>query len=364
MPKIIDDAQITKVSSTLRWLGQMTLAVVTSLLDIGRLQILLIFWVSEPRLMVLQVLRMNGMPQVTTEVDGVLVRPLIEADAQIPLFQMHPSKSPGKDEQNAFIPGRLISYNAMIGFECLNAIKRHKKGRKGFLAYKTDVANTYDRVDWAFLKGMISNLGFHHSWIGLIMCCITTMSYAINVNGEIIGHIKPSWGLRQRDPLSTFLFLICAEGLTSLIKHEIILGSLSDISCGRRVVKVMKGFYYADGSLLDVEETKRNTFVHDHKLLPDNMVSPCALNYLWQYQDAQIGGCVTNGQSFSSSGSRSSLELIPGDVNLFVDVGLHEEDSKIGLGVVASGTTRKSFFASEFSHRQKYIYVADIVLPV
>ncbi|XP_060969810.1 uncharacterized protein LOC133037014 [Cannabis sativa] len=60
------------------------------------------------------------------------------------------------------------------------------------------------------------------------------MSYAININEDIIGHISPSRGLRQGDPLSPFLNLVCAEGLTSLIKRDIGRGTISRLQCGRR----------------------------------------------------------------------------------------------------------------------------------
>ena len=51
----------------------------------------------------------------------------------------------------------------------------------------------------------------------MIMDCITTVSYSIMVNGEHKGLIRPSRGLRQRDSLSHFLFLFCAEGLHALL---------------------------------------------------------------------------------------------------------------------------------------------------
>ena len=67
----------------------------------------------------------------------------------------------------------------------------------------------------------MEKLGFDVRWRKLTMQCVTFVTYSIKINGKPRGNITPSRGLQQEDPLSPYLFLLCAEGLSSLISQAV-----------------------------------------------------------------------------------------------------------------------------------------------
>ncbi|KAL0329500.1 UNVERIFIED_CONTAM: putative mitochondrial protein [Sesamum radiatum] len=132
--------------------------------------------------------------------------------------------------QSAFVPGRLITDNVLLAFETNHFLNTHSRGRKHFMNLKLDISKAYDRVEWSFLKRVLGKFGFPSPFIDLIMLCISSVSYSFVLSGSQFGSITPQRGLRQGDPLSPYLFLLCTESLSSLFREVADRGSVPGVA--------------------------------------------------------------------------------------------------------------------------------------
>ena len=105
----------------------------------------------------------------------------------------------------------------------------------------------------------MQKLGFHKQWISIVMQCVTSIKYAVRINGQPCHLIQPIRGLRQGDPLSPYLFLICAEGLSALLHqatHRKAIKGVAALTWGPRVSYL----FFANDSLVfgraSVNDTK------------------------------------------------------------------------------------------------------------
>ena len=113
---------------------------------------------------------------------------------------------------------------------------------------KLDICKAYDCVEWNFLQGIMIKLGFPNKWIQWVMGCVTTPSFSILINGKKYDNIRPSRGIWQGDPLSPYLFLLCAKGFTSLLEKAELDGRIRGASICRRAPKI-SNLMFADDSI-------------------------------------------------------------------------------------------------------------------
>lgn len=81
---------------------------------------------------------------------------------------------------------------------------------------------------------MMLRMGFDPRWVQWMLMCINSVSYSIIVNQDCVGPIHPGRGLRPGDPLSPYLFIIVAKGLTGLINQAVARGDIHGMKICKR----------------------------------------------------------------------------------------------------------------------------------
>lgn len=94
---------------------------------------------------------------------------------------------------------------------------------------KLDLQKAYDKVNWKFLRVVLLNFGFHESFVNLILQCVSSMSFFFLFNGGKSAYFHPTRELKQGDPLSPYLFILCQEVLARLIDREHAARSISGV---------------------------------------------------------------------------------------------------------------------------------------
>ena len=153
--------------------------------------------------------------------------------------------------QAAFVPGRRGLDNVVIAQELIHSIHR-KKGRMGQLILKLDLEKAYDRLEWDFIREVLAFFKLPPSFVDLVLECVSTSSFSILVNGGQLENFKPSRGIRQGDPLSPYLFILCMEYLSLKILEACDNNSWKAIKASRTGPS-FSHLFFADDLLLCTE---------------------------------------------------------------------------------------------------------------
>ena len=119
--------------------------------------------------------------------------------------------------QTGFLKGRYIGQNIRLIYDTL--VFTEKKNIPGMLLL-VDFEKAFDSVSWSFLKKSLNffNLGSEFiRWVEVFYCDITT---CVSVNGQYSQWFPIERGVRQGDPSSPYLYLICAEILSLMIRKN------------------------------------------------------------------------------------------------------------------------------------------------
>lgn len=161
------------------------------------------------------------------------------------------------ETQSAFVPKRAISDNVLITHEVLHYLKNSKAEKQVSMAIKTDMSKAYDRLEWEFISMVLDRMGFHPIFLNLIMQCISTVSYMFIINGATRGFVEPERGIRQGDPLSPYIFILCSEVLTGLCISAQSKGLITGVSIATHCPSITH-LLFADDTMFFCRANKKN----------------------------------------------------------------------------------------------------------
>ncbi|KAH7533562.1 hypothetical protein FEM48_Zijuj04G0144400 [Ziziphus jujuba var. spinosa] len=121
--------------------------------------------------------------------------------------------------QGAFLEGRWIAKNTVVGQEVAHKVRKHK-GKNGLMLVKIDMKKAYDRLEWQFITKVVKLWGFSEDFRRMIFSCISSVEFDLLINGSKMDTVNPERGIRQGDPLSPFLFILCSEIFTRLMEKN------------------------------------------------------------------------------------------------------------------------------------------------
>lgn len=156
-----------------------------------------------------------------------------------------------QENQVGFIKGRLLCEHVLLASELVINFHQHGHVSRGCL--QVDLTKAYDNLNWDFIIHILQAFELLELFVNWIKECISTPSYSIAINGELVGYIPGKKGLRQGDSVSSLLFFLKMDVLSKKLDIEALNGTFSiNPKCGAPLVTHLSFaddvFIFYDGS--------------------------------------------------------------------------------------------------------------------
>nr|CAD1833469.1 unnamed protein product [Ananas comosus var. bracteatus] len=153
--------------------------------------------------------------------------------------------------QTAFIKGRRIFDN----FCCAHILVHHIFTSKQSAALlKIDFEMAFDYISWSFLVDLLKARGFSTRWISWIQVLLIFANTSVILNGVPGETFSCKRGLRQGDPLSPLLFILCVDVLSRMLQMA---ASSNPLDQGIGDVRI-QSLQFADDLLIFLDGTPRS----------------------------------------------------------------------------------------------------------
>lgn len=120
------------------------------------------------------------------------------------------------ENQMSFVKGRYIMDSIIIAQEAIHSM-RVRKGRLRWMKIKIDMEKAYDQLRWNFIKDTMEDAKLPNNLVRISMQCVSFPTMQVLWNGGFTEEFIPPKGVRQGDPISSYLFILTMERLGHLI---------------------------------------------------------------------------------------------------------------------------------------------------
>lgn len=147
--------------------------------------------------------------------------------------------------QSSFVKGRRASDNYLVASELIHTIKK-KRGKGAFCIAKLDLSKAYDKVSWEFVKHTLFKHNFPNHLIKLNLACISSVTFRITWQRRNTSFLHPNCGLRQGDPLSPYIFILCLNELSLALSQAESQKRIFPIKLGQKGLPISHLFFADD----------------------------------------------------------------------------------------------------------------------
>jgi len=130
-------------------------------------------------------------------------------------------------DQSGFVPGRFIGENTCLLYDIIQYAEENNL--PGLLLF-IDFEKAFDSLSWNFLHKVLKYFNFGPTIQNWVKVFYSNIVSSVNQGGNLSEFFNIERGCRQGDPLSPYLFILCAEVLAIKIRNNKQIGGLKIVN--------------------------------------------------------------------------------------------------------------------------------------
>lgn len=153
------------------------------------------------------------------------------------------------ENQKGFLAGRYIGENSRLLYDIIHYC--NETNTPGLILI-LDFEKAFDSVSWKFISKVLTFFNFGENFQNAIRTLFNNAKLCVIQNGIFSEFFNMGRGCRQGDPISPYIFILCAEIMGLMIRNNILIEGISVMN------KEYKLLQYADDTVLLLKGSKNS----------------------------------------------------------------------------------------------------------